>query len=205
MKTKSFIFLILLSIVSFKCFSQTDLSKALNNNVIRKYYSAEELLKIYNEWPEKFKKIYLFYTESYIIEARNNEYTQIIFTDSIKNNFDVSLYENNRKENERFERYYDKLGFNLVLLSNNEFQNLLNNYVLDNINTALPSGFPTNVNSPSYAADKQLWIDNNQAAYNEYLERCRRKLNFISQSEFNNLPTLKQNVILDNPDIYIIY
>jgi hypothetical protein len=205
MNTRLLTFAFFLLLFSLKSLAQVDLSKALTNPVIRKNYAVEELVKYYNESPDKFKQRYLYYTASFIVQSQSNEYTEHAFTDSIKDNFDVSLYEFNRKEKERFDRHYDKLGFSLILLSREEFQQLIDTYILDSINFSLPAGFPGNVNSTTYAADKQLWIDNNQAAYNEYIERCNRKINIISQEEFNNLPLQKQNVILANPEIYIVY
>jgi len=87
------------------------------NPVVRLHYDSLELVSIHQADSSKFNAIAYYYTQSYLYEITGECPS---CTPPPASLFDVSAYEYLRKRNVRVERYFEKYGFKLTLLSINE-------------------------------------------------------------------------------------
>jgi hypothetical protein len=110
---------IFFSLLFIYCFlhiqSQTGTQPAFQNYAIAQHYDSLELATIQQTDTAKFSAICYYYMQSYIFETAECNCTPPSAT-----TFDVSQYEYLRKKNVRSERYFEKYGFKLTLLSVNE-------------------------------------------------------------------------------------
>lgn len=111
---------ICLSLLLFCCFlyspAQTSPVDPFQHPVILQHYDALKLATLQQTDTLKFKTIVYYYTQSYIFEAVDDNSP----TPQAESTFDVSKYEYLRKKDKRYERYFEKYGFKLTLLSIDE-------------------------------------------------------------------------------------
>jgi hypothetical protein len=94
---------------------QTVVRDPFSNPVILSHYTASELQQLS---PQKLNAITYYYTQSYILDSiACNECRTF---DRV--HFDVSQFEQFRKQDERFIREYYKYGYRLTLLSRDELE-----------------------------------------------------------------------------------
>jgi hypothetical protein len=97
--------------------SQGTSLNAFQHYVITQHYDSLELATMQQNDTAKFNAICYYYTQSYIFEI-----AECNCTPPSSAMFDISQYEYLRKKNVRSERYFEKYGFKLTLLSVNELQ-----------------------------------------------------------------------------------
>lgn len=111
---------ICLSFLLFCCFlcgrAQTSTVDPFQHPVILQHYDAAQLATLQQTDSLKFKTIVYYYTQSYIFETVDDNSP----TPQAESSFDVSKYEYLRKKDKRYERYFEKYGFKLTLLSIDE-------------------------------------------------------------------------------------
>lgn len=99
----------------FQTEAQTGMNNPFLNPVIRLHYDSLELVNLQQSDSIKLKAIRYYYTSSFLFET-----TECLCTPPSPDTFDISQYEYLRKRNVRVERYFEKYGFKLTLLSINE-------------------------------------------------------------------------------------
>lgn len=120
MNTENF-FSTLLLILFLKLFAnaqgpvQTIVKDPINNPVILSHYTVSDLQQVS---VQKLAAIYYYYTQSFILDSIGCSECRAF--DPV--HFDVSQFEQFRKQNERYVREYSKYGYRLTLLSRDELQ-----------------------------------------------------------------------------------
>lgn len=113
-----FVFVIITSF-SFAQSSQKKIEKNIfENPVILSHYSLTDLKEIS---PQKREAIYFYFTQSYILDSIACSECRPFSPET----FDVSKFEQFRKQSERYIRTYSKYGFKLTLLSKDELENFI--------------------------------------------------------------------------------
>jgi hypothetical protein len=116
MALKNLIFFIIFLLAELFSYGQVSSPKTIspfNNPVILKHYSLTDLQQVS---PKKLAAIDYYYTHSFILDSIACNECRLFD----KKNFDVSEFEQFRKENERYVREYTKYGYRLTLLSRDE-------------------------------------------------------------------------------------
>lgn len=90
-------------------------SDPFQNPVILSHYTLAELQSVV---PQKLTAINYYYTESFILDSIECSQCRPFNRAS----FDVSQFEQFRKQSERYVRIYSKYGYKLTLLSRDEMQ-----------------------------------------------------------------------------------
>lgn len=109
-------FLLTLFCCSLYSRAQTGSIDPFTHPVIAQHYDSLKLATLQQTDTVKFKTIVYYYTQSYIFETVDDNSP----TPQLESTFDVSKYEYLRKKDKRFDRYFEKYGFKLTLLSIDE-------------------------------------------------------------------------------------
>lgn len=93
--------------------AQPSANNLLQNPVVRLHYDSLELAGMQQSDSVKYNAIRYYYTQSFLYEITGD----CSCTPPAASSFDVSHYEYLRKRDVRVERYFEKYGFKLTLLS----------------------------------------------------------------------------------------
>lgn len=117
------IFLFCSGLFSVNAFGQTALPGSETarqnqpNTAMLAHYTLDELADLQTSDSLKYKSIFYYYTQSFIIEPF--DCTDCVNA-AVVSSFDVSKYEEFRMPSVRYTRVFDKYGFKLTLLSVDE-------------------------------------------------------------------------------------
>lgn len=102
-------------------------NELVNSNIVKKYYTREQLDEIYKTDIKKIAEFHKYFFNSYKLIPINE------FNGLRKNltDFDVFEFENFRKKDSRFSSTELLQGYNLVLLSDNEIGNIVPQTIKD--------------------------------------------------------------------------
>jgi hypothetical protein len=106
-------FLFLASVACGQTQEQPEGKDPFNNPVILSHYTVTDLQQVS---VKKLKAINYYYTQSFILDSISCNECRPFDPE----NFDVSLFEQFRKQSERYTREYTKYGYRLTLLSRDE-------------------------------------------------------------------------------------